>query len=139
MHVLGAGSIGLLVAFHLRHAGVPVTLLARSPLAANCMQADSAGGGLLTLEYAGMTDAGSGCLPLWQHQHERHSSAEGASTSEVPLQHAYPVSVDHATSAHDGGQISHLIVATKAVDTGVCSVERLFDLMLTLAVLVVNE
>ena len=92
VHILGAGSIGLLFAWHLRHAHVPVTLLASSAASAERMLA--AGGGRLTLEYAGQRGEGSTCLPMWQQPdaHQETDCSPQAAASAAPR--SYSIGID---------------------------------------------
>ena len=97
VHVIGAGSVGLLVAWHLRHAGFPVTLLASNPRSAQHMKAEA--GSTVTLEYAGMNGVGSGCLPIWQQKEDQHdfvSALRGGNHL------SYLVTIDHSSSCQGG-------------------------------------
>lgn len=145
-HILGAGSIGLLTAWHLRHAGIPVTLLLRRQATAHHM---SQHGNKLQLEFAGASITGwpdwlegypSGSVPAYDMDVEllhkgggwaastcRSSSMSGSGgINDAAGVHAS----SNAGSGHSNGgtSVSHeqarllppihsLIVATKATDT----------------------
>ena len=120
VHILGSGSIGLLVAWHLRQANIPVVLLASSAASAARMRVADGDGGSIKLEYAGLRED-LRCLPLW-----RSVQAPESHTCSVHVDHCQPSSgpVPLESSPRPAGTnsmapqlISRLIVATKASDT----------------------
>lgn len=142
-HILGAGSIGLLTAWHLRHAGIPVTLLLRRQATAHHM---SQHGNKLQLEFAGASITGwpdwlegypSGSVPAYDmdvellHKGGGWAASTCSSSSMSGINGAASVQASsNAGSGHSNGgtSVSHeqtrllppihrLIVATKATDT----------------------
>ncbi|KAG1678319.1 hypothetical protein FOA52_013940 [Chlamydomonas sp. UWO 241] len=110
IHVIGSGSVGLLVAWHLRHMKIPVTLLMRNAEAATAIVA--AGG--VQLEYQGDPAAAE----EWLSGHAsppRHAVAVETATPGGGW-HALGVGSGGGSSSR-GGPITQLVVATKAADT----------------------
>jgi ketopantoate reductase len=130
VHILGAGSIGLLVGWYLRHARIPVSLLVPS----NAVQGIRATGNRISMEYAGSRDRD---LPMWGMQPELavgpsyHVEVESSSAPEAQphwagdradgwqgqLGNLVPKPVSSRQPGSAWLPISRLVVTTKAADT----------------------
>jgi 2-dehydropantoate 2-reductase len=96
VHILGAGSIGSLVAWHLSKASVPVTLLLRAPSLSELSHGRS-----IRLEYQSLSSSS-----LTREGQEFHVAVESCGAS-------------HGASSSSESPIRNLIIATKASDTAI--------------------